>query len=212
MNRYFCMLDTCDTLSQRVVINIETQINVDQAIAENLCPKLTTEQRIEHAKKEHADYIKRVWVRQYGGFQCNIHVESGEFRFGPSHSHGPDQTIYMKEHEFSHQDHGLHRRLMRGCDKWDMNFHIKGDIQYMAKNIHINNIKNVPPVRQQYYNRSPINHQLVCTMLKHSSYSIYTCSRKCDLHIEFEHDWQECVGALVSQSNDNQREHLRHVK
>lgn len=210
-NRFFCMLDTLDVLPNRIIINTQTKINIPQAIAENLCPKLTHEQRVEHANRASSDYMEMVWIKQPGKFQCTINIETGEIRFTDGSTYTPDQTIYMKEHQFSHYRSGARWNLLRCCDKWEMNYHERGPIKLMSKNIHINNITNVPPARQEYYARSPINHQIKCTMLQHPSFTIHTCSRKCDLRVDVACNWRECVGALVAESDDNAREHLHHV-
>ena len=210
-NRFFCMFDTLDVMPKRLVINVQTKTNIPQAIAENLCPDLTPEQRVAHASRPSSDYMELVWIKQHGGFQCTINIETGEIQFANGDKYTPDQTISMKEHEFNHQQHGARWNLLSECDTWDMNYHKRGPIKLVSKRIHINNTTQVPPVRQQYYARSPINHKIICTMLQHPNITIHTCSRKCDLRVDVACDWRKGVGALVAESDNNTREHLRHV-
>lgn len=211
-NRFFCMFDTLDVMSKRLVINVQTKTNVQQALAENLCPNLTHEQRLAHANKSSSDYMELVWIKQYGGFECTINIESGEILFTNGDKYTPDQTISMKEYELSHPKTGAYRQLLNACDTWDMNYHKRGSIKLMSKNIHINNTTQVAPDRQEFYARSPINHQIICTMLHHPNITTHTCSRKCDLRVDVACDWRKGTGALVAQSEHNTREHLRHVK
>jgi len=206
------MFDTLDVMSNRLVVNVQTKTNIPQAIAENLCANLTHEQRVKHASRPSSDYMELVWVKLHGIFQCTINIETGEILFGNGTKYAPDQTISMKEHQFNHPQHGARWNLLSECDTWDMNYHNRGPIKLMSKNIHINNTTQMPQDRQQYYARSSINHQIVCTILRHPHVTIHTCSRKCDLRVDVACDWRNSAGALVAESDDNVRDNLTHVK
>lgn len=210
-NRHFCMLDTINVLSNRLIVNVQTRCNVQQAVAENLCPNLTHEQRVKHASKPSSDYIDLIWMKQFQVFECVISIESGKIEFDDGSCYHPDQTIHMKEHQFNNRPDGVRHNLLKHKDAWDMNVSKHGQLDILTKHIHISNIDDVPPARQEYYKRSSINHEITCTMITHPDITIHTCSRKCDLQVDFVHDWVNCTGALIQQSDLNRRDHLKHV-
>lgn len=208
------MLDTLDNKPWRLIINVQTKTNVEQAIAENLGPKLSHEERVKLASRPSSDYIDQVWVRQLKPhFEYVVHLETGVIRFGNGDQYTPHTQLYMKEHEWSHNQHGLKNDMLRAHEQWNMNVIDRGLIQFVSNTIHITNInaESLSPTRKEYYDRSPINSCLKSVMIKHPNVTVRTCSRKCDLQVSFPYDWTKCVGALIEQSDLNKRDHLKHV-
>ena len=209
------MLDTGDIRSSRLIINVQTKTNIPQAIAEKLCPNLTHEERVAHASRPSSDYLDIIWVKQIKPqFEYSIHIESGVVKFGNGDTYAPCEEIHMKEHEWSHKQHGLARDMIGGSGAFDIPVVHRGPFEITTANINISNVhlNTQPTGRREYYNRSVINHQLKCTMVHHSLVTIHTCSRKCDVRFDFHAGWNGCTGALIEQSDDNQIPGLRHIK
>ena len=209
------MLDTGDNRSSRLIINAQTKTNVPQAIAENLCPNLTHEERVAHASRPSSDYLDIIWVKQIKpNFEYSIHIESGVVRFGNGDTYTPHEQVHMKEHEWSHKQHGLARDMICESKAFDIPVVHRGPFEIATTNINISNVHldTQPAGRAEYYNRSTINHQLKCTMVDHPLVTIHTCSRKCDVRFEFHASWSGCTGALIEKSDDNQITGLRFIR
>lgn len=208
------MLDTGDTRSSRLVINVQTKTNIPQAVAENLCPKLTHEERVAYASRPSSDYLDIIWVKQIKPhFEYSIHIETGVIKFGNGDTFAPDKLLCMKEHEWSHKQHGLKHDMIEMSEAFDIPVVQRGSFEIATASINISNVHldTQPAGRREYYNRSTINHQLKCTMIRHPLVTIHTCSRKCDVRFDFHTNWLGCTGALIQESNDNQIPGLKHI-
>ena len=209
------MLDTGDTRSFRLIINVQTKTNVPQAIAEKLCTNLTHEERVVHASRPSSDYLDIIWVKQIKPqFEYSIHIESGVVKFGNGDTYTPCKEIHMKEHEWSHNQHGLTHDMISGSKLWDIPVVQRGSFKLISANINISNVHldTQPDGRREYYNRSTINHQLKCTMVHHPLVTLHTCSRKCDVRFDLHASWLGCTGALIEKSDDNQIPSLRYIR
>lgn len=202
--RHFCMLDTQDTLQSRIVINIETRNDVNQAIAENINPGLTRKQRIEHAKKTHADYITGVWVLDYDtADELFVDVRTGVYTYRDKKYSNENKWISVNEGAFKQQRCNLSINdlcVKRGA------FHICQD-KYIITNT---------DSRPEFYKRSKINsHIHVCKVKFSNDMYMYTSSRRCICRVTVNHeenlDMSGWSGVLIKQSDDNKRDHLKHV-
>ena len=199
MSRYFCLVDTLDTLSNQVVINIATRNNIEQAIAENLGPKLTHEQRIEKALKPSSDYVDKIWVYQQNTVvDYMMHVESGDIEFVDQTFANTSPWIELKEHEFkkSHINWIAHDHV----NKHNM-------VRFSQNRYRISNTQSRP----EYYARHVINREIMSLRTKIPGFTISCDSRKCLLNISTTHAWKQWCGAMIEKSPGNQREHLRHI-
>ena len=200
MNRHFCMIDTRDTLPDRVVINIQTRNNIAQAVAENLRSKLTHEQRVEHAREGHADYIDRVWVRNFGlKFELEIHLESSELLYNGQLIKNQTEWLQVKPHQW-HDEH-------KTFGPTQEHLHVDLDqIKYVHRRYHIS-----PGLPVEHH----INTHVKSAYVKVSTdMYIQTHSKRCDFRFTSKHKqhvWSKWTGCLVEQSDDNKRDHLKHV-
>lgn len=214
-NRWFNMLDTGDTGASRLIINAQTKTNVHQAVAEKLCPDLTHEQRVVQASKPSSDYLDIIWVKQIKpGFEYSIDIESGVVRFGNGDVYTPDNELHIKEHEWSHNMHGLRRDMICESEAFELPVKRRGPFEIVTVSVNISNrdLDSLSAIRKEYYNRSTINHQLKCTMIRHPVVTLHTCSRKCDVRFDLHTGWIGCSGALIERSDDNQIPGLKHIK
>ena len=200
MSRYYCMLDTQKTLPSRVVINIGTKNNVAQAVAENLNPKMTHDQRVEHAKKEHSDYIERVWIRHYDpDYEMEVHLESSELIYNDQLYVNNTEWLKVKPHQWKKE-----------CDSF-------GPLQ---KHLHVN-LDHIKYVHRRYHVSPglPVEH-IINTHIK----SIYvkispemyiqTHSKRCDFRFKVKNSeslWKNWTGCLIEQSDDNKRDNLKQI-
>lgn len=199
MSRCFCLVDTFDTLENRVIINIATRNNIEQAIAENLCPKLTHEQRVEKALKPSSDYTDKIWVHQQNTqIDYVMHVESGDIEFVDQTFTNTSPWQEIKEHEFkkSHND-------------WINNDHVNKHnmVSFSQNRYRISNTES----RVEYYARHVINREIMSLRTKIPGFTILCDSRKCLLSMSTSHTWKQWSGAMIEKSPDNRREHLRHI-
>ena len=203
MSRCFCMIDTLDTIPDRLVINIQTRNNVEQAVAENINPKLTHEQRVEHAKTEHADYIDRVWVHNFGlKFELEIHVESGELFYNNKQIENKSTWKQVKQYEYVDE----YNSWCSGTDKQFSDWYSHGVFYYIQKKYHIMN----PPGVDHHIN----THIKTTYFTPAEGFFMRTSSKCCDVGVRpLNHQsvWDTWTGALVRQSDDNKRDHLKHV-
>ena len=207
MNRYFRMIDTLDTLPQRIVVNMGTSTNIKQAIAENVCPKLTPEQRVEHAKQKHSDYAEWLWVRVFDpGAMFKIHIESGRIEFNNKayHCDAPWQDI--KANELTESKYVWPQMNMTGQSHHGVIFTQQ---RYRVTNTEVN---------PEYFNRSIINREIRMTfVILPSELGLVTSSRNCrfsfDLdQVHMNNDlYKGWIGANVRQSDDNILDHLEQV-
>jgi len=184
-----------------------TSTNVEQAIAENLCPDKTLEQRIEQAKTLHSDYAEWLWVRVFNpGAIFKIHIESGRIEFNNKtyHCDAPWQDIQAHE-------------LRENEGKWpEMNMTGRSHhgVIFTQQRYHVTNTDANP----EYFNRSIINREIRMTfIILPSELGLVTSSRKC--HVGFDLDqvhmnnslYKDWVGANVRRSDDNALDHLEQV-
>ena len=206
MPRYFCSLDTRDTLDRRLVVNMSTRVNIEQAIAENICPEMSHAERVEQAKKGSSDYIDTLWFRLYNpGVEFTINIETGDIIFS-------DGTKFVCGAKYTDMcNHEIHRNM---CDikqslskmRWYKHMGV-----HLAQNKwRVNDVDSNP----QRFKRSRINTHITHTCVHMGMLMFATFSRKCRYTIGCgypESVWRNWIGANVTQSDDNKRDHLKHV-
>lgn len=207
MSRYFCMIDTKDTLPNRLTVNVQTRNNVAQALAENLYPKLTHEQRVEQALKPSSDYMDRVWVRDHrSGCELEVHVESSVLVF--NNKHIKNNSDWERKKDWEHVDE---YRNWGGDQSQVYNDWFKcGEFFCLQKRHHILNPPGPDHLKTNHINTHV---RLTNTMLPGGMF-IKTCSKRCDVGLCVPYDksvWNGWLGAQIKQSDDNKRDHLKHV-
>lgn len=206
MARFFCSLDTRDTLERRLVVNIGTRVNVEQAIAENINPRISHAERVEQAKKESSDYTETLWFRLYNpDVQFTIDVESGSIEFDDGTKYVNDaKWIDMPEHEITNNMRDVQQSISK------MSWHTHRDISFSLNCWRVSNVDSNP----ERYNRSRINTHINHTCVYMGPLMFATCSRACCYSVgcDFpESVWRKWTGANIVQSDDNVREHLKQV-
>lgn len=225
MNRYFCMLDSVDTLSdQHVVLNVQTKCNIPQALAEGIIQDASDAVQLKKAMKQSSDYMEIIWYRQTNPYiELTIDVESGETNVWLDQNNKSDQTnlqdthptIHLKEHEFSHKPMQAKLLIDRQQEMLapDRPYDL-GAVKMYLQRFNISNRDNpsLPDKRKEYYNRTPINWNIMVAKAVTDTIDITTVSRKCELMINYKHAWQSCRGALINKSAENQIESLEQIK
>lgn len=206
MARFFCSLDTRDTLERRLVVNIGTCVNVEQAIAENINPGMSHEGRVKLAKQDNSDYIETLWFRLYNpDVQFTISVESGDIMFGDGTKFVNDtKYVDVPNHEIDYNVSNIEESISI------MHWNKYRNISFAQNRWRVNNTDHDP----ERYKRSRINTHVKHTCVYMGALSFATCSRTCHYSIccGFPKSvWKNWVGANVRQSDDNVREHLKHV-
>ena len=223
MYRYFCMLDSMDTLTDnRLTINVQTVCNIPQALAEGIIKDANDPDDYKKAMKQSSDYMDVVWVKQTNPHVHFImHVESGAVHFpGEKTIFSPRGKIYkqhdeitpIREHEFSHDPVNAKRQLDKHMKIWCPDQVInKNHVSVYQKHFEISNRHSVPPARQEYYNRGPINWDINVSKVVTNLASIVTVSRKCELYVDYSNNWKQCQGALIHQSDKNQLDSIDQI-
>jgi hypothetical protein len=208
------MLDTRETLDKgrRFIVNIETKVNVPQAIADGTCKDKNNPKEIEKVSRQQADYIDWVWVKhERPGVSYKIHIESGRIQMGHGRWYNcpTDHSVSMLEHEFSHAPLNIKHSLDKHINIWLPQKHKRdGILNIYQQRLRISNTDSRP----EYYNKSHLNHDIYITKTTFPDMSLSTCSRKCELFVDFTEDWSNCVGALIKESDDNIIPSLDHVR
>lgn len=194
MSRYFCMLDTRDVLDDRLVINTHTDVNIPQAVAESINPELNHTERVKHAKKASSEYMNKVWV-SYQNKHAVVDIQAGSV----DQPHDIPDVRQVKEYQFREMC-----TQFKSCEY----IYKHGTIYYCLNRYRIVNTD----AREEYYNRSSINVNInVINMMIDGICFISTISRGCVLDVQLAVDWTGMQGALIEQSDDNKRDHLKHV-
>lgn len=199
MSRYFCLIDTLDTLNNRVIINIATRNNIEQAIAENLCPKLTHEQRVAQALKPSSDYVDKIWVHQQNTVVDYVmHVESASIEFADQTFTNTSPWTELKEHEFK-----------KSHINWISNDHVNNHnmVSFSQNRYRITNTQS----RAEYYARHVINREIMSLRTKIPGFMIWCDSRKCQINMSTSHVWKQWTGAMIEKSTHNTRDRLRRI-
>ena len=200
MSRHFCLIDTRDTLPGRVVINIQTRNNVEQAIAENINPNMSHAERVEQAKKPSSDYMYRVWVRHYNpDYELEIHVESSELLYNGQLIKNQAEWLKVQPRGWT-EEHPT-------CGPTQKHLHVDlGHIKYVHRRYHISPGKPVEHhlnthVKSAYVKLSP--NIFIQTHSKSCAFKFITQHKQCT--------WSKWTGCQIDQSDDNKRDHLKHV-
>ena len=207
MSRFFCMIDTHATLPNRLTINLQTRNNVSQAVAENLCPKLTHEQRVKHALQPSADYMDRVWIYDHkSGCKLEIHVESGVLVF--------NNKCIKNDSDWERKESWKHVNEYKdwGTDQAQVyNDWFKcGEFLCLQKRHHLTSVPGPEHLRNHHINTHA---KLACIMLPGGMF-IKTNSKRCNVGLCVPYDksvWDGWSGSQIKQSDDNKRDHLKHV-
>ena len=225
MYRYFCMIDSVDTIQDtRVVVNVRTKCNIPQALAEGIIKNAEDPDDLKKAMKQSSDYMEIIWYQQTNPYvELTIDVESGDTNVWLDQNHTIDQTnltdvhpiIHLKEHEFSHKPMHVKRLIDRQQEMFapDRPFDL-GPVKIYLQRFNISNrdVESLPAKRKEYYNRTPINWDIMVAKAVTDTIDITTVSRKCELLINYKHAWQSCRGALINKSAENQIESLKQIK
>lgn len=206
MARFFCSLDTKNTLERRLIVNIGTRVNVEQAIAENINPEMSHEERVKQAKQDSSDYIETLWFRLYNpDVQFTIDIESGDIIFGDGTKFVNDtKYIDVPNHEIDYNVNNIDESISK------MHWNVHNDVSFAQNSWRVCDQES-NPVR---FKRSRINTHVKHTCVYMGALSFATCSRTCryNLGCGFPKSvWKNWVGANVRRSDDNVREHLKQV-
>lgn len=224
MYRYFCMLDSVDTLQdRRVVVNVRTVCNIPQALAEGIIKDAEDPDDLKKAMKQSSDYMDVVWCKQTNpDVFFTMHVETGDVCFPEETSifrpkgrfyHNDSAAMLIREHEFSHDPVNAKRDLDKHMNLWCSDqVIVKDDVKVYQKRFEISNKETVPPARQEYYKRGPINWDIQVSKTVTDLINISTVSRKCELYVDYMEDWKCCQGALIKQSDQNRLESIDQIK
>ena len=215
MHRYFCMLDTVDTLpdDNRLVINARTVVNLPQAIAEGIVKDPGDPKEIEKALKQSSDYMELIWMKLLKpDVELTINVETGDVDvYSPKVSQYKDRftPVELKEHQFSHPPFNAKCLLDQHQQMWfpDRPVHVSDDLQVYQQRFHITNINTsfgIAPEREQYYAREDINWDIMAAKIVTPVVDVVTVSRKCEVLVNYTKDWKKCAGALIKQHPENQ--------
>lgn len=218
MNRFFCLLDTVDTLvDDRVVINAQTKCNIPQALAEGIIKNDSEPDQLAKAMRQSSDYMEILWIyHKNQNISIEMHVESGDVEF----KHGPDDRMYhntqssisLKEHQFNHQPKLMKIKFDEYQEKESPDSIItRPSVKLYQQKFEISNRDKVRGVRLEYYQRSCINWKISCAKIVTDHVKVTTSSRKCEMHVEYNHDWRNCAGALIMKSTENKRDHLHQI-
>lgn len=224
MYRYFCMLDSVNTLNdRRVVINVRTKCNVPQALAEGIIKDASDPDDLKKAMKQSSDYMDVVWCKQTNpDVHFTMNVETGNVYFPSDVSlfrpmgrcfYNKLPPIMIREHEFSHDPVNAKRDLNKHIDIWNPKQMIKhAQTKIYQQRFIISNRDNVPITRQQYYKRGPINWDIHVSKVITDLVKITTVSRKCELYVDYSKEWKNCQGALIRQSDQNKIQSIDQLK
>lgn len=223
MIRNFCLFDSLDTLeNDRVIVNAQTKCNVPQALAEGIIKSDTDPDQVAIAMKQSSDYMDKVWIHhESSGMSIQIHVESGDVTFqhervlmlklGRTYKNRYP-VVELKEHEFSHQPYFIKKNFDNYQNMWAPDRPIiKHGVELYQQNFEISNRDKVRGRRLEYYNRGPINWKIACAKIITDHVKVLTISRKCEVHVEYRHDWRDCAGALINKTSDNDRDCLYQI-
>lgn len=218
------MVDSVDTLpDDRVVINVSTECSIPQALAEGIIKDENNPKDRRKALKPSSDYMNKIWIhQQQSNITVVIHVESGTVQYlhqtCTEHPEGqtynmPEQSVELKEHEFSHLPwHAKHNldvfQHMWTPERPTIDQHVK---LYQQQFI-ISNRSTVKGARLKYYERGPINWNIRVVKLITEHVVVSTVSRKCELHVDYKHAWEQCRGALINKSPENQIDSIDQIK
>jgi len=218
------MIDSVDTLTDnRLVINVRTKCNVPQALAEGIIKDVDDPNDMKKAMKQSSDYMDVVWFKQTNPYvHLIMHVENGDVHFPDDKSiirpngrwyHHDEASVPIREHEFSHEPVNAKKQLDTHMNIWCPEHVIKRDhVCVYQRHFEISNRETVPPARQEYYNRSPINWDIRVSKVVTDLASVVTSSRKCELHVDYNNNWKKCQGALIRQSDQNRLESIDQIK
>ena len=214
------MIDSCNSLTNdRLVVNVQTKCNIPQALAEGLIKDVDDPK----AQKQSSDYMEKAWIyHKRNGISIVMDVEDGSVAYLHEKTADTEQNkvlldrwpvVELKEHEFSHnplycKQHVDQFQLMWSPDRPE----IDHNIETFQQRFIISNRDQVSGKRLEYYQRSPINWNIMVSKVITDHVKVSTVSRKCELHIEYRHDWTVCNGALVKKSTDNKLDHFFHIK
>ena len=200
------MLDTKNIIKSRVVINMQTKYNINQAVAENLGGDISHADRMNKSMEKHSDYADILWIQHFNpGFTMRIHIESGTVHYNdkqlPTYSPG---RLKVKPYEYK-------QHLLNWSNR-DMEWAQQPMLLYSHGHYEI---VDWPSESNEFYRRSELNRLInnVYVVID-PVMSISTCSRRCEFNFNYLTPYETSIkfdGAMIRQSDDNILDHLEQV-
>lgn len=208
---FYNLLDTKNTRDIRTIINLETIPMLDQFAAQghDATRKEWVEEKLSEPKW---NYSHRIWVKQFppdgSSLECIMNIIDGSIEYN-----NKKYFLIQDPFEVEEKNRLMDNYLVQFMLEHNLGFDFFLDdvnkrLPVTRRNLHISNrhdkVQPKTDCNTNLYDQSEINWNIMLSRISFlDKITIITFSRAARFKTIFPHDWKNCKGALVKESNEN---------
>jgi hypothetical protein len=208
---FYNLLDTKNTRDIRTIINLETIPMLDQFAAQghDATRKEWVEEKLSEPKW---NYSHRIWVKQFppdgSSLECIMNIIDGSIEYNNKKYFFIQDPIEVEEKNRLLDNFLIQFMLEHNFGSDFFLDDVNKKLSVTRRNLYIANrhdkVQPKTDCNTNLYDQSEINWNIILSRITFLDIiTIITFSRAARFKIVFRHDWKNCKGALVKESNEN---------
>lgn len=209
---FYTLLDTKNTRDIRTIINLETIPMLDQFAAQGHDISAERERTQEILSEPKWNYSHRIWIKQFisddSSLECIMNIIDGSIEYNNKKYFFIQDPIEVEEKNRLIDSYLIEFIVNQnfGSDFFLDDFNKR--LPVTRRNLYISNrhdkVQPKTDCNTNLYDQSEINWNIILSRISFlDRITMITFSRAARFQTVFPHDWKNCKGALVKESNEN---------